>query len=194
MRLQLTDRFCQAAKSKTVQTDYVDMKVTGLALRVTKGGTKSWTLTYGSPKRRITLGRYPSLGLAAARSAAIGAREGKEAGTIAALAEVYLRNIQGLRSAKEIERRLRKDVLPIIGHIPLPELHRRDVTRVIDAKAAAPISARRAFEDIRTMIGWAVARGDLEPDQAVRRWRVQSHRWNAGTAAIEATDTSSNGR
>jgi integrase len=161
MRLQLTDRFCQAAKSKTTQTDYVDTKVTGLALRVTKAGTKSWTLTWGSPKRRITLGRYPSLGLAGARTAAIEAREGKEAGTVAALAEVYIRHIQGLRSAPEIERRLRKDVLPIIGHISLPELHRRDVTRVIDAKAA-PISARRAFEDIRTMIGWAVARGDLD--------------------------------
>jgi integrase len=161
MRLRLTDRFCASAKAKAIQTDYFDDNVTGLALRVTKGGTKAWTLTYGTPRKRITLGRYPSLSLAAARTAAMEAREGRTAGTIAALAEVYLRHIQGLRSAPEIERRLRKDVLPIIGHISLPELHRRDVTRVIDAKAA-PISARRAFEDIRTMIGWAVARGDLD--------------------------------
>jgi integrase len=45
--------------------------------------------------------------------------------------------------------------------IPLSELHRRDVTRVIDAKAA-PLAARRAFEDIRAMVRWAVARGDLD--------------------------------
>ena len=66
-----------------------------------------------------------------------------------------------MRSAKEIERRLRKDALPIIGHIPLRELHRRDITRVIDAKAA-PVAARRVFEDLRTMVRWAVARGDLD--------------------------------
>src|SRR5262249_7094107 len=57
--------------------------------------------------------------------------------------------------------RLRRDVLPIIGHIPLPELHRRDVTRVIDAKSA-PIAARKVFEDVRAMVRWAVARGDLD--------------------------------
>jgi integrase len=51
----------------------------------------------------------------------------------------------------------------VIGHIPLDELHRRDVTRVIDAKIEdAPITARRVFEDIRAMIRWAVSRGDLD--------------------------------
>src|SRR5262249_54187253 len=97
------------------------------------------------------------------RARAIEVREGRSAGTVAALAETYLRSISGLRSRPEIERRLRRDVLPIIGHIPLDELHRRDVTRVIDAKIAdAPITARRVFEDVRAMVRWAVARGDLD--------------------------------
>jgi integrase len=43
----------------------------------------------------------------------------------------------------------------------LGELHRGDVTRVIDAKSA-PIAARRAFDDLRAMVKWAVARGDLD--------------------------------
>jgi integrase len=163
MQLHLTDRFCQHAKAGAIQTDYFDDQITGLALRITKGGTKSWTLTYGTPRRRITLGRYPAISLAAARTAAIEVREGHQTGTVAALAEVYLRNGNGKRSAPQIERRLRKDVLPIIGHIPLPELHRRDVTRVIDAKlVSAPITARRVFEDIRAMVRFAVSRGDLD--------------------------------
>jgi integrase len=161
MKLQLTDRFCQHAKSDTAQTDYFDETVTGLALRVTSGGTKAWTLLYGMPRRRMTLGRYPQMSLAAARTAALEAKSGRTSGTIAALAEVYLKSIKSLRSAPEVERRLRKDALPIIGHIPLAELHRRDVTRVIDAKSA-PIAARRVFEDIRGMVRWAVARGDLD--------------------------------
>ena len=163
MRVALTDRFCASAKSSEVQTDYFDAQVTGLALRVTSGGTRTWTLLHGMPRRRVTLGRYPSLSLAAARAKAIEVREGRSSGTVVALAEVYLRSIAALRSRREIERRLRRDVLPIIGHIPLGELHRRDVTRVIDTKIEdAPITARRVFEDCRTMIRWAVARGDLD--------------------------------
>src|SRR5262245_41365346 len=162
MRVQLTDRFCQAAKfADAVQTDYFDETVTGLALRVTSKGTKAWAFLYDSPRRRITLGRYPALSLAGARAKAIEVREGRTTGTVAALAEIYLRHISGKRSVAEIERRLRKDVLPIIGHIPLHELHRRDVTRVIDAKSA-PIAARRVFEDVRAMVRWGVARGDLD--------------------------------
>src|SRR5215813_62145 len=163
MRVQLTDRFCASARSSGAQTDYFDASVTGLALRVTSGGTRSWTLLHGTPRRRVTLGRYPALTLAGARARAIEVREGRSAGTVAALAETYLRSISGLRSRPEIERRLRRDVLPIIGHIPLDELHRRDVTRVIDAKIEdAPITARRVFEDVRAMVRWAVARGDLD--------------------------------
>jgi hypothetical protein len=44
MKVQLTDRFCQHAKSKAVQTDYFDATVPGLALRVTSKGTKAWTI------------------------------------------------------------------------------------------------------------------------------------------------------
>jgi len=77
------------------------------------------------------------------------------------LTERYLQALKGKRSFRQIERLLRRDVLAIIGSIPLSELHRRDVTRVIDAKAA-PIAARRAFDQLRAMIRWAVARGDLD--------------------------------
>jgi len=163
MRVQLTDRFCASAKAAEAQTDYFDATIPGLALRVTSGGTKAWTLLHGTPRRRVTLGRYPSVSLAAARTRALEVKDGRSAGTVAALAEVYLRSIQGLRSVGQIERRLRKDALPVIGHIQLHELHRRDVTRVLDAKMLdAPITARRVFEDIRAMLRWSVARGDLD--------------------------------
>jgi hypothetical protein len=106
MQVQLTDRFCASAKSTgRPQTDYFDAAVTGLALRVTSKGTKAWTLLHGSPRRRATLGRYPQLSLAAARARAIEVKDGRSAGTVAALAETYLRSISGLRSRPEIERR-----------------------------------------------------------------------------------------
>ena len=162
MKLQLTDRFCQHAKSETPQTDYFDETVPGLALRVTSHGTKAWTFLWGKPRRRITLGRYPSLSLASARAAALEAKEGRtQVMTVAELVDRYLEALKGKRSFSQIQRQLRRDVLPIIGSLPLRELHRRDVTRVVDAKSA-PIAARRVFEDLRAMIRWAVARGDLD--------------------------------
>ena len=164
MKLALTDRFCQHAKARgaEVQTDYFDETVKGLALRVTRHGTKAWTLHHKG--KRLTLGRYPAVSLGQARTMATEAAEGRmpSAMTVGQLAEAYIPSVQGKRTAKEIERRLRKDVLPIIGSVPLSALHRRDVTRVIDAKRDAPIGARKAFEDVRTMLRWAVARGDLD--------------------------------
>ena len=40
------------------QKDYADDAIPGLAVRVSQGGTKAFTLTYGSPRKRVTLGRF----------------------------------------------------------------------------------------------------------------------------------------
>ena len=105
MRLHLTDRFCDRAKPQggEAQSDYFDETVSGLALRVTKLGTKAWTLHYSaaSGRKRLTLGRYPALSLAAARSAALevkanGVESLGSAGTLGAVwAEFYTADGQG---------------------------------------------------------------------------------------------------
>jgi hypothetical protein len=59
MRVLLTDRFCERAKSTSVQTDYFDENVSGLTLRVNAKGVKAWTLHFTGPtgkRARITLG------------------------------------------------------------------------------------------------------------------------------------------
>ena len=67
------------------QVDYPDSKVAGLALRVTPAGGKSWSLRYRTlegGQRRITIGRYPTVGLSEARTAAnktlVAVSEGKD--------------------------------------------------------------------------------------------------------------------
>ena len=62
MRVLLTDRFCDRAKSTSAQTDYFDESVSGLALRVSAKGVKAWTLHFTEPtgkRARITLGLRP---------------------------------------------------------------------------------------------------------------------------------------
>jgi hypothetical protein len=184
-QLSLTDRFAAGAKSGQIQTDYFDDKVPGLSLRVTSSGRKTWSLIFTSPKggkrARMTLGRYPHTSVARARTLATEARgfldEGRDprdalvsnaagALTMATLIESYLEKHARphCRSAIEIERRLGKNVAPIIGSVKLTDLHRRDVNRVLDLvlKRGCPAEAARIFTDVRAMLRWAVARGDLD--------------------------------
>ncbi|RWK29351.1 site-specific integrase, partial [Mesorhizobium sp.] len=70
-----------------------------------------------------------------------------------------------------------------IGDVKLSELHRRDITKAIDAlkDRGAHVEANRLFEDVRAMIRWARGRGDLDqnlvegmrkPTETVERDRV----------------------
>ena len=178
-RVALTDRFCSTAKSIGGQTDYFDATVSGLALRVTEQGRRSWCYLYTSPRdgkrARATIGTYPATSLAVARGKALEAKGHVEAGedprlvlagqatagmTVAGLVDAYLADPEkaALRSKAEIDRRLRKNVVPVIGEVKLAELRRRDVRNVTAAilKRGRKVEATRVFEDVRAMVRWAV--------------------------------------
>ena len=129
----------------------------------------------------MTIGSYPATSLAAARARALEARAHVEAGndprlvlagqaaagiTIDGLIAAYLADPEkaALRSIREIERRLLKNVAPIIGAVKLAELRRRDARNVSDAilRRGRPVEASRVFEDLRAMIRWAVQNEYLE--------------------------------
>lgn len=185
-KVRLTDRFVASANSGgAAQADYFDEVTTGLALRVSKSGRKVWTCIYTSPRdgkrARLTLGTYPATSLAAARGKAVEARGQVDAGkdprgtmgaqatagmTVAGLAEAFLADPvrAALRSRSEIERRLRRNVLPVIGDVRIAELRRRDVRNVTDAmlRRGVTVEATRVFEDVRAMVRWAAEAEYLE--------------------------------
>lgn len=176
----LTDRFCTGAKPLAgKRTDYFDAVAQGLALRVTEQGHRSWCFHFRSPRdgkrARATIGAYPATSLAAARGKALEARGHLDAGqdprlvlagqatagmTVAGLVEAYLADPEraALRSKAEIERRLRRNVLPVIGGVKLAELRRRDVRNITDPmlRRGVKVEATRVFEDMRAMVRWAV--------------------------------------
>jgi integrase len=186
-RLALTDRFvatCKAARGQP-QTDYFDHRTPGLALRVSKRGHKAWSFIFTAPgngkRARETFATYPATSLALARTRAREARALVEAGedpravfnaqaagamTATALIESFLEKHArpNLRTAAEIERRIRKNVIPLIGNVRLAELHRRDINRAVDpiVRRGRLAEACRVFEDLRSIMRWAVARGDLD--------------------------------
>jgi integrase len=203
-RAELTDRLCQSFRSpETGQVDNFDTIVRGLCLRVS-AATKSWYLIYTKPadgkRARLKLGAYPEMSLAKARQKARDTRASIGEGidpievkrahaashTVSDLVENYItRHASAKRSADEIARRLRKNVSAVIGPIRLAELHRRDITRALDAvkDRGAPVEANRLFEDVRAMVRWARGRGDLDsnitegmrrPSETVERDRVLS--------------------
>ena len=81
------------------------------------------------------------------------------------LVENYIeRRVSTKRTRDEIARRLRKNVTEVIGDLKLSTLHRRDITKCIDAvkDRGAVTEANRLFEDCRAMMRWARGRGDLD--------------------------------
>jgi integrase len=119
--------------------------------------------------------------LAAARGKAIEARSEVEAGndprrtgqtaadmTFAALTDLYLADPKtvALRSRDEIERRVRRNLLPAIGALRFSDLRRRDVRNITDAmlRRGVPTEANHVFGDVRAMLRWAVANEYLTVD------------------------------
>ena len=214
MRVALTDRFVATAKSKG-RAEFFDAKTKGLSLRISPTA-KTWAYhftTDDGKRARLTLGSFPSLSLAAARGLALEAQAIVQSGqdprikksggmTVAMLSESYLaKHVQpNLRSAHQVERRIRKNIIPIIGNVRLADLHRRDVNRVLDAVMGrgSPIEANRVFSDVYGMLSWAVGRGDLDhhplqgmtaPNPPSSRDRVLSddeirHFWNVLSTAL----------
>jgi integrase len=180
MRIALTDRFVAGAKASG-RTEYFDARLPGLSLRVSPTA-KTWAFHFtaeGGKRARFTLGTFPAIALAGARGMALEAQAAVQAGqdprtykaaamTVATLVENYLaKHVRpNLRSAHQVERRLYKNVVPVIGGLRLADLHRRDINRVIDQiiGRGRPIEANRTFGDIRATLRWAVARGDLDRD------------------------------
>jgi Arm DNA-binding domain len=160
-RLALTDRFVAGAKAAAdeAQTDYFDDKTPGLALRVSRAGRKAWTFTFTAPdsrkRSRATLGSYPAMTLASARTKATEARghlhdgadprsalkrRGAAEITVAELVERYCADPDKakLRSMHEVRRRLIVNVVPIIGHCPWPGNLKIRLSEYITPKEKAP--------------------------------------------------------
>jgi integrase len=180
--ITLTDRFVAGVQpSGEGDKDYPDRVVRGLRLRVFASGIKSWAFRYAAANRhpRLSLGTYPAVSLAQARTKALEARAALDAGrdpsnaagadpsmTVADLVASYLaKHVRpNLRTAAEVERRFKRNILPILGHVRLGDLHKRDINRVVDPilGRGRPVEATHSFEDLRALVRWCVRRGDLD--------------------------------
>jgi len=184
--MRFTDRSITALKPKAERYEVWEPNRAGLGVRVSPAGRKSWIFMYrfGGRPRRMTLGSYPAMGLARARTKHAQAKEqlekGSDPGTLHVerrRAERHAETVQDLadeylekwakprkRSAAEDERILNKDVLPEWGRKKAKEIKRRDVILLLDkiVERGAPIQANRTLAVVRKMFNFAVSRDILD--------------------------------
>lgn len=167
-----------------------DPALSGLYLIVQPSGGKSWALRYrfaGHPKK-LTLGKWPIMGLAGARAAAAEAIEAVENGrdpsahkkaTKAAKTEAQLserdkvktlidqfgkRHLASLKSGDQARQFLDRFVIPAWGHRDIHDITRRDVIDLLDgiADSGRLITANRVLGHTRKFFNWCVERDVIE--------------------------------
>jgi integrase len=170
--------------------EYFDILLPSFGLRITAAGAKSWIVmarVHGKLKR-VTLGRYPALGLAEARDQArkviADAQDGRtpvsgrarrhaiDGDTVRKVLAEYVARDQrgkGRRSWRQVEQTLGRE-LAAAGWMdrPIATIARRDVIELLDriVDRGADIMANRTLAYLRRMLAWTVERGILEASPA----------------------------
>lgn len=185
----LTDLAIRKLENPPSRREVPDGKISGLYLVLQPTGMRSWALRYRvhGISRKLTIGSYPDVDLAAARRRAqvalgaiangkdpaadkIAAREAKKSArapsdrveTVAAsFLEKYVKRNAGDSWAREGERLLRKEIIPALGSKRLGEVKKSDIHDMLDAivDRGAPVVANRTLAIFRRLCNWAVERG-----------------------------------
>ncbi|MGE3702264.1 MAG: tyrosine-type recombinase/integrase, partial [Hyphomicrobiaceae bacterium] len=169
-----------------------DRRVPGFGVRVSGSGHKSFVLLYRHKgrSRRMTIGRYPIVGLAEARRRALEVLGQLAKGVDPSIrgensmvgecfgdaVEYFIRNHctqhNRISTRRETERILRVRFVNRWGNRPLREIAKSDVIEIIDEVIAkgAPSAANHALATARVFFNWCADRGliDLNPCARVK--------------------------
>ena len=199
MAKALTTKAIEATKPSAIRREIPDPALSGLYLVVQPSGAKSWALRYryANKPKKLTLGRWPSMGLADARTAASDAIEAVERGkdpsaakraTKAAKIEVQLserdkiktliaqyskRHLSSLKSGETVWRELNRHVVAIWGDRDIHDVTKRDVIDLLDniADSGRVVTANRVRAYLSAFFNWCIARDiiDRSPTMGVKR-------------------------
>ena len=165
-KIHLTDIAIQRLKvPSTGQLTYWDNDTKNFGVRVSNGGARSFVVLRGTRRQRITIGRYPDIGLSDAR------REARR--ILSEAAPVHLPTIkfeqalheffrlhceqhQRPSSTRQIRRLLEKHFLPKLHGIQLRDLSYEQISRLVHRLLDTPSEANHAFKAMRQFCRWAV--------------------------------------
>lgn len=191
MAKPLTTKFIEAVKADpTKRQELPDPAFPSLYLVVQPTGTKSWALRFRHESKtiKLTLGNWPLMGLADARTAATAARDKIERGQnpaaeklaaktaklevensnrnkIKTLVEQFdKRHLSTLKSGREARRQFDTHIIPAWGHRDIQSITKRDVVdlldNLIDQGKATTANRIRAY--LSKFFNWCASRDIIE--------------------------------
>lgn len=191
--MPLTDTACRNARCPEGKPRFRLSDAQGLYLEVTPAGARYWRLKYrfAGKEKRLSLGVYPAVTLAAARKRRDKARDHLDAGqdpsqarkddkaanllkmgtTFEAVARSWFANWSPARSPRHAEyvlRRLEADVFPAIGAKPIGDItapNLLSLAKKIESRGALDI-ARRSWQTCGQIFEHALAHGMVERNPA----------------------------
>jgi integrase len=166
----LSDKQVRALKS--VGKDKVIADGGGLYLRVSKHGTKTFVLRtrVGGNARYLTLGEYPALSLADARTK-VGEIGGLTNITLGFAVKEYISHIEReYEDPAQVKRRLEADIVPKLGAKRLSSVSQADVTAALQeiVDRGSPVAANRTLADVKHVFQYAYGKGWVRNDPTVR--------------------------
>lgn len=191
--MSLTDIMVRGLKSPVRgQKFYPDDQLPGFGVRVSQGGAKSFVLVYGPRRERVTIGRYPVISLAEARTEA----RRRLAEITLGKARPKTISFEDARdkflAACETKNRARtvNDYRRLLKHFPfgrtqLAQVSRRDLSDRLERLRTTPSEANHALVAVKVFFRWAERQGYLEtnPSGALRTKQVFASRERALTDA-----------
>lgn len=173
---------------KTGQADHFDAGYPGLALRISYGGSKTWTFHYriDGKQRRMRLGTLTTMTLAEARDAWRDARAKVEQGvdpsppdadTASPQSAPVVHTVRSVgldfierycrprnRTANEVDKMFKNHLYPALGNRPIEDVTRKDILQFVDGveKTVPGAGANRILANVRRMFGWAAEKGFIE--------------------------------
>jgi integrase len=165
--LKLTERLCSRALPPG---EIADSVVTGLYLVVHPSGRKSWAYRCRVAGRsvKVTIGGLAAFTLEEARARAgemvraVARGRDPRAATGRTTREVFeewMRRDQSRNRSADVVRAIyERDVLPIVGELPIAEVDRRRCRELIErvADRGSPVAARRLHAHLHKMLRWCV--------------------------------------
>ncbi len=183
-KTKLTKRAIDDLKPGIKDAFHWDTDITGLALKVTPKGKKTFLVQYrpggrGTPTRKIFIGPYGQVTLHKAKIEAtriLGLRaEGRDpalerqrakqqavSNKFESIAKDFLaKHASQNRTASQSERTLQHDVLPHWGKRSIHDIGQHDVIDLLDAVVArgSPIMANRLLALLSKLFNWCISRG-----------------------------------
>src|SRR5680860_794128 len=193
-RLKLTKSAIDTLPTPPKDIVYWDSGCPGFGVKITPKGRKVFIVLYraggtGSRLRKYTIGPYGRITLHQARAAALkifAARtEGRDPAAekqqarrrlvvdgVENLVEFFIsEHVSKTRSAREISRLLRREVIPSWGRRSIHEIGKRQVIELVTEVSArgTPAAANKLLKVVKTFFGWCVGRAilDLSPAKGV---------------------------